>query len=376
MSSYLASKSAFKVLPMSMACYFKIILTVISCFLQTATIYAKNVEIGGRLQGLSEINSDNKTQDLFLRRTRVNILYRPASNQKVSFDLRNDNANKQDEGDGSFAIGDAYWQLKKLNYKIRFFRAKVDVSYSATSSSKHLFEPNRQSSTDYASNFIVHNRRATNIQINSNYQKLFYQLVISDGIQSGDLEDIQGNTAQEITSQNFSYGGKIRYFLIGSEEKNSIQDTFYGQGNTLSLGIGYFANDRIKYSFDDQEYLISRNLTNIELSYAYKSVRFLSEFFQFNNDLIDIENKVFKNSQAHYIQAEYVIGKIAPYLGYEVFYKSDFKNENRSLTHLVGINYYLENEKMHLGANFKKIETGTAIDNNNEIFSTYLMTDF
>lgn len=361
---------------MSMTCYIKIILTVFFYFLQTATIYAKDVEIGGRLQGVSELNPDNETQDLFLRRTRVNILYRPAPNQKVSFDLRNDNANKQDDGDGKFAIGDAYWQLKKLNYKIRIFRSKVDVSYSATSSSKHLLEPNRLSSIDFASNFIVHNRRATNIQINSNFQKLFYQVVVSDGIQSGDLEDVQGNSAQEITSQNFSYGGKIRYFLVGSEEKNSIQDTFYGQGNTLSLGIGYFANDRIKYSFDDQEYLTSRNLTNIELSYAYKSFRFLSEFFQFNNDLIDIENKVFKNSQAHYIQAEYVIGKLAPYIGYEVFYKSDFKNENRSLTQLVGINYYLENEKMHWGANFKRIETGTAIDNNNEIFSTYLMTDF
>ena len=153
--------------------FFRIILIITFSFTHKAEIYATEVEIGGRLQGVMQLNPDNNNQDLFLRRTRVNILYRPAPNQKISFDLRNDNANKEDDGDGNFAIGDAYWQFKKDNYKIRLFRAKVDVSYSATSSSKHLFEPSRQSSVDYASNFIVHNRRATNIQINSNFQKLF-----------------------------------------------------------------------------------------------------------------------------------------------------------------------------------------------------------
>ena len=128
---------------------------------------------------------------------------------------------------------------------VKLFRSKVDVSYSQTSSSKHLFNPERTVTAEKASSFVVQDRRANNVQVNGTLGQAYYQIAVSDGVNSGDLEDLSGDTVSSVEGQKLTYGGKLRYFFIGNPKKTKIQDTYYGHEDVLSLGIGHFRNEKI-----------------------------------------------------------------------------------------------------------------------------------
>ncbi|MBD66038.1 MAG: hypothetical protein CME62_12580 [Halobacteriovoraceae bacterium] len=347
----------------------------------------ENFKIGARLQGMGTFSEDD--QDFFLRRTRLNISYKLNDESKIVYDIRNDNSNQEDRGDGEFAIGDAYWQRDINQYtikNIRFFRAKVDVSYSQTSSSKNLFNPERTIVAELASDFVVQNRRANNIQLNGNFHKAAYQLVVSDGVQSSDLEDLNGNEIDSVQKQKLTYGGKIRYFFIGDASKNKAQDTFYGQVDTFSLGYGLFLNDRIEVENTAgglQEFNFSRKLQNVELSYANKYFRILAEHFSYSNDLIDLtaQNKedILTDSVGSYIQGEIYIGHWAPYLITEKLTQDEDSNGDERVTNstTAGLNYYpYFDESLRFGAFTTSTEFSEALDKDDEYkYGLYIMLD-
>ena len=325
----------------------------------------RKVKVGGRIQAIAEDDSEKDGQDFYLRRVRLNLEYSPWENHKFVYDIRNDSSNKGDKGDGKFSIGDAYWGIKVKNpyiKNIKLFRAKVDVSYSQTSSSRNLLNPDRADISEHASDFIVANRRAANAQVNGNVGNLAFHLVISDGVQSGDLETLEGSkSVEKVNSQNFTYGGKFRYYFLGDSRKNKVQDTFYGEVDTFSIGLGHFINDKINTQLDDAtELTFRRTLTNVDLSYAYKNFRLLGEYFEFEGDLLNLDesskSKMLGKSGGYYLNSEYVVGKWAPNLGYELFDRNLDESEYKQKSYNIGLNYYDLNASRRYGFTYKKTE--------------------
>lgn len=355
------------------------------------TAYAnEKVWIGGRLQGILASESATESQDMNLRRVRVNLKYRPWEGHSFVYDVRNDKSNTGDKSDGQFAIGDAYWQIdinENTINNIRLFRAKVDVSYSQTSSSKDLFNPTRALVSEYASDYVVSNRRAVNIQANGNVGNLAYQVVISDGIDSNEFDIASGADStvkvEDIAHQKLTYGAKLRYFFQGDAKKNKSKDTFYGKATLVSFGVGFFANDRVTFSLDNnREVGLSRSLLNVELSIAHGGFRILSEYFQFTDDIVDLNQTDSKDmvdsSDGYFAQAEYTFeNKLAPYIGIEYFDQSHDATILENRAQLVGLNYYKMDKNQRFGIVFKKseVETNAGIEEN-EIIQLYTMLDY
>ena len=342
------------------------------------------VKIGGRLQAIAAVDSETETQDFYFRRMRVNFSYNPKPNHKIVYDVRNDGANQGDEGEQTFNIGDAYWQITKENYKLKLFRAKVDVSYSQTSSSKNLFTPERTFVSEHASDFVVHNRRAANIQINGNIGNLAYHGVISDGVQSGDLEDVSGNEADGVSGQKFTYGGKLRYYFFGDPVKNPAQDTFYGKHDTFSIGAAFFANDKIivdNSSNAVSEFNMARTLSAFELSYSKGGLRILGEYFAFTGDIVDLtaadKEDILGESNGYYIQTEYVFNKLAPFVSYEVFDKNQESDDAQLTNTTVGLNYYEDLEGERYGVAYRLTENEDDLGGDeDEFLYAYIMLNF
>lgn len=344
------------------------------------------LKIGGRIQAIAESNN-NEDQDFYLRRLRVNLTYVPFEGHRFVYDVRNDSANEDDKGEKDFNIGDAYWQIKLSKWglkNIRLFRAKVDVSYSQTSSSRNLFNPQRAEISEHASDFVVHNRRATNAQANGLVGNMTYHLVVSDGVQSEDLEDLSGNEVGEVSKQKFTYGGKIRYYFFGDPNKAPIQDTFYGNHDTFSLGLGYFANDRITVTNSaggPSEFFFGRNLTNVDVSFALGGWRLLGEYFQLNGDLIDLsassKNDIIGSSSGYYVQLEKTFGKWAPYIGYELFDRNQGIDDSNLTVSMVGINYYELMDAMRFGFAVKSFRYEDALNSDDQDQAyAYFMVNF
>lgn len=340
--------------------------------------------IGGRIQGLADTNLKTGTQDLYLRRARVNLQYETKNHHLIYLDLRNDNSNKRDNGEGSLQIGDAFYEVPfedlGIIKNITLFRSKVDVSYSQTASSKNLINPNRESSSDYASNFIVHNRRATNIQLHGENEWMTFQVVVSDGVQSDSLNSTFGSTTlSSINKQSFTYGGKARFFIWNpSKEKAPVQETFYKPMNTLSLGIGYFLNPNVNYTLSDGRSLSeSRELLNIEVSFAWNNFRLIGEGFLFKGDLINLSQSKIGDSQGGYLRGELLIGKLAPYFGFNVF-KRDKDNDNSyEKSQMLGLNYYDDGVSRRYGISYKISDySDTLTQRDQKQLMTYLMLDY
>lgn len=336
----------------------------------------KSLKVGGRIQGMGELSDGN--QDLFLRRLRLNTSFNFLKDHKVVYDIRNDKANK--DGEKGFVIGDAYWQYKRNDLKLKFYRAKVDVSYSQTSSSKNLFNPTRAIVSDHAASFVVQNRRATNIQINGALGKLHYHAVIADGVVAEDLEDVNGNAIDSINSQKFTFGGKLRYFFFGD---GSIQDTFFGKHDTFSLGAGLFHNDQIKVKNTHglSSFSITRDLLNVDLSLSFKSFRLLTEYFEMQGDIYDLtasaRSNILADSTGHYAQVEYVFGKWAPYIRYENFNRNKSISSTSLRSKTIGINYYKDLEALRFGAAFQEISYDNKLnEGDSKALTLYTMMNF
>lgn len=350
-------------------------LILVALLLLPNIVLAKDkFDIGGRLQGVMAQDSATETQDMYLRRTRLNVSYTPWKKHKIVYDIRNDSSNKKDKSDGKFQIGDAYWQYEINNYSIknmRLFRAKVDVSFSQTASSKNLFSPNRTEVSEYASDYVVSNRRANNIQLNGVFNRLAYQVVISDGVDSEQMDVLDGSsrTIKSVEGQKLTYGAKVRYYFMGDARKNKLKETYYGKKKILSLGLGKFNNDKIILKLsDDSLFITQRSLTNVDFSLAYNSFRFLAEYFQFENDIVNLDattkDKIVDDSTGHYAQVEYLFGKWAPNYGIETFDQSHNDSTYKLTANTIGLNYYYDDVNMRFGMFYK--QTTVEYGNNKE----------
>jgi hypothetical protein len=276
------------------------------------------IQLGLRLQAIAD--SNEQTQDMYLRRTRLNINAKYKDKITYYMDIRNDNVNKEDNSEGRFQVGDAYLKINAPTqpFSFKFFRAKVDISRSQTASSARLIYLNRAAVTDFASDFVSESRRATNAQMNGHInKKLHYHFVIGDGLSSDSFVDAKDNESANINSQSFVIGGKLRLSPFKDWEEGKIKEVYYGKGKHFSLGAGLFSNKGIEFENSlGQTAQVNRTLFNTELSFHYYNFNFIAESFLFqgvHRDLADIND--IGSSTGSYASAEYYLEnyKLAPF---------------------------------------------------------------
>lgn len=319
-----------------------------------------NLRIGARLQSLTSIstseneqtNSSLTEQDFQARRVRLNV---EASFRDFTYymDLRNDRANSKDSGENEFNIGDAYvykpiLKTKNSLHAIKLFRAKVDVSRSQTASSSELTFVNRPMISDFASHFISEGRRASNVQlVGTIYDQLTYQLVIGDGVYSGEFNDAKGNDIKQIERQNFMVGGKARFFPFQGWVDLKPTETYLGEGKHFSVGAGFFNTSNIFVENESSlNASVSRNLTNLEASGHYKEWFIQAEYFIFDG-VIENHNVTTKynigKSEGWYVQGEKLFSDfywLAPFARYEIWDRFMSSGDYLSIGKLFGINWY------------------------------------
>jgi phosphate-selective porin len=343
------------------------------------------LKIGGRLQGAIALSdkTDN-TQDIYMRRMRFNVEYKPKKAHKIYMDIRNDKTNKGDVGEVAFTLGDAYWQYTiNDTLKLKAFRAKIDVSYSQTTSSKNLLNTERAAISNHASNFISQSRRGSNLQLNGLAGKLQYQVVFGDGAQSGDLKDVGGSAVTSIVAQKFFYGAKLRYHFFNSDKKHKNKDTTYGKGRALSLGVGYFTQNKLKitYNAGANTTSLKRQLTNIELKLNLGKFSLLAEVFNFKDDLIDLTTSTFGKSGGHAVSAELFVTnnlKHALYFKNEDFERnSDGAIDSYYQSNGVGYNWYIDEESLRFGVYMEDIKENQNISQDaDKKFTLYTMMNY
>lgn len=315
-----------------------------------------------RLRKEETTGDTSEFQDFYIRRGRFQVEAKYKEGIKFYMDIRNDDANKEDKGEGDFNIGDAYIETKDVfgigGLKFRAFRAKVNVSRTETISSSEILFLDRVHIADEAAQFVSHNRRASNAQLLGVFDKWYFQLVAGDGVQKDKFHDAKGNNLSSggIDSQKFMLGGKLRFYPFNGWEDKKPTETYLGSGKHISIGGGVFYTGSIEYrnSSGTQVDEVSRTLTNIELSFHYRNLSLQSEYFYFNGVIEDFStaSKNAGTSDGYYVQSEYVfpsLNYLAPFLRYEKWDKFKKISDYDLVSQVAGINWYLKGNKLRLG---------------------------
>ena len=346
---------------------------VIAPYKESPTVF----RIGARLQ-TEFIYQQNETEDksydsfdFYLRRSRFQFQAVTKNGYKFKMDVRNDGANKKDKGESDFNIGDAYLE-KKLsnNLMVRAFRAKVDLSRSETVSSANLMYLDRASIADEAAQYVNHNRRATNIQLLGTYDKWSFQAVIGDGVQAGKFHDAKGDTLDgSIEYQKPMSGAKLRFYPVKGWEDKKLTETYFGQGQHFSFGVGYFQTSDIQYVAENYNASVNRELLNFEVSAHYHKFSFQAEYFHFSGIVEDLSasSQNLGSSQGHYFQLEYLLSEkyfLSPFVRLESWNKflqeSDSQDYHFS-SNVLGVNWYLRGNNMRVALVYQEDQYGDSI---------------
>ena len=334
------------------------------------------VELGFRLQSAMSFQDfdrngveDESSNDIYLRRLRLEVTSKFRKDFKFYMDIRNDKIGKLDKGDGEFTVGDAYLQYKiSPKLKLKFHRAKVDLSRTQTVSSSRLLFHDRTRISDFAANFVSDGRRATNIQLNGELSpKVNYHLVLGKGVESADLEDAKGNSATKMTGQNYMVGGKIKLSPFEDWKEGKLAETHFGSGKHFTFGVGYFETSNIHFDTDLDSYEVDRSLLNIELSFHYDKFSFASEYFVFDGVAEDFNNQNFETGKAegYYAQIETFINKNNTHsliLRYENFDQYEKSSDFEYQSIVLGTSYYIEGNDFKVGAFIESNDYGRALD--------------
>ncbi len=276
-------------------------------------------------------------------------------------DLRNDNANRADSGERNFNVGDAQLIVKKLNgtslLNLKAFRAKVDVSRSETAKSSWLVYYDRPTIADEAAQYVNHNRRATNFQLFGNLEhKIAYSVAVGDGVHSSTFIDASGDAANSVTSQNPMFGAKLVLSPFQGWEENERTETYFGQGQHFSLGLGAFhtGNIRFRPSATAGQASTNRTLVNAEASFHYKGFFVQSEYFHFAGAIKDFAaaNLERGSSDGWYVTSEYALPQlafIAPFVRFERWDRYGNDKAFLFLSRVAGLNWYLRGNTARVG---------------------------
>lgn len=319
-------------------------------------------------------NGDNISyNDAYMRRVRLNMEAGFTKDISMVMDLRNDNANRGDSGEQQFRIGNAYINFDKpfdsslVNFRLG--RTKIDVSRMHTVSSGEQIHHDRVFVGDAAAQYITHNRRGTNTQVFGNWdKKIHYQIAFGDGVNSETTVDANGkklSDVAEIESQNFFYGGKIKFSPFEGWEEEKLTQTYFGQGKHFTVGAAYWKTGNIKTT--DTVGTIDNELTNIELSAHYDGLSMSAEYYHFGNVVKNWGSTDMGTSDGWYATTEYVFTDysfIAPFVRYESWdkYKESIAGENYDFrSKLAGVNWYIRGNRIKASLALQKDKYGKSI---------------
>lgn len=333
-----------------------------------------NIRMGARLHTVARY-SDQKVahsskrtnlQDFYARRVRLQFEANFKEGIKYYMDLRNDDANKEDLGEKTFNIGDAYVEVKRPwgieSMKLRAFRAKVNVSRSETVSSSQIILLDRSFIADEAAQYVSHNRRATNVQLMGHlHKKLQYQVVIGDGVHADKFHDAKAAklAVGSVKNQDLMYGAKLRFSPLKDFEDDQLSETYLGRGQHLSFGLGYFKTGGIEYAATLYTGKTSRELMVADVSTHYKNLFVQAEYFKFNGVVQSFsaatENK--GSSDGWYAQAEYVLPQlsyIAPFVRVENWNRFRSLAQYQLKSFVSGLTWYLKGDSARFGIFYQK----------------------
>lgn len=340
------------------------------------------LKLGTRLQSTFESRNTNYVDntkdvtlnDAYMRRVRLEVEAGFDKHTSFTMDIRNDNANAKDTGEGTFNIGDAYLQIAKpfdsslVNFKL--YRGKIDVSRSETSKSSYLIHYDRPHVADEAAQFITHNRRGTNAQMFGDWdKKIHYQIASGDGVAGTTLKDAKGVASTGVTSQNFFYGGKVKLSPFSGWEETKVTETYMGQGQHFTLGAAYWKTANI-VTKNMPTAPLDHELINLEASAHYKGASVSAEYFAFDGVVKDWTKGTaagnIGKSTGWYAQGEYVLpelGYIAPFFRYESWNKFKDASGYDLKSRIGGINWYLRGNTTKIGLSLQKDSYGASIGN-------------
>jgi len=338
-----------------------------------------SLRLGGRFQSLTsltttqDVDADRESTSQDFQARRVRLQFQADLGKRMSFvmDLRNDNANQEDEGEKAFNVGDAFMHIplkEGSSHAVRLFRAKVDVSRSQTVSSSELLFLNRASVADEAAQFVSHNRRATNAQlIGTFWNKVSYQVVLGDGVFSKKFKDAKGEAVDEITKQNFMLGAKVRISPFAGWEDFKPTETYFGTEKHFSFGVGAFNTSNINFDAGGNTGKVSRNLLNAEMSAHYQEWSIMAEYFNMDGVIEDhsVTNFNVGRSEGWYVQAEKVFSDfhfLAPFIRYETWDRFLGAGDYESITNMYGVNWYLNGNRFRVSAAYETSNLGRSIN--------------
>ncbi|MHB8100494.1 MAG: porin family protein [Sulfuricurvum sp.] len=350
------------------------------------------LKLGVRLMGtfehrqkdyaLPSTKSDVETNDAYMRRTRLEVEAGFDKHTSFTMDLRDDNANAEDKGEGSFNVGDAYLSIKKpfdtslVNFKL--YRGKIDVSRSETAKSAYQVHYDRAHVADEAAQFITHNRRGANAQMYGDWEKkVQYQVAMGDGVYSGAMKDAKGVTLADtangtkfgsVASQDFFYGGKIKLSPFDGWEETELTETYMGQGKHFTVGAAYWKTGNIATKDLATNIIVDHELVNLEASAHYLGASVSAEYFAFDGVVKDwtktaVAGNIGKSS-GWYAQGEYVFvdfGYVAPFYRYESWDKFKDADGYDLTSKIAGVNWYLRGNTTKVGFAIQQDKYGSGL---------------
>ncbi len=324
-----------------------------------------SVSLGIRFQGIASLTEPEGDAppvfDAFARRVRFEIAAQLSKHSSFVMDIRNDNANRQDRGEGGFNVGNAYFVSRSLlgyeflNFKA--YRGKIDVSRTEPTKSAWLVYYDRPAVADFAANFVSHNRRAANVQLFGNWDgKLAYSFAIGDGVHAASFEDARGNdlSAQSIDRQNPMVGGKLILSPIEGWEERERTETYFGQGQHFEVGAAYFRTGNIHFNQGVSSFSVSHGLLNLEASTHYRRFFVQAEYFRFDEVIEDLNAATphLGTSAGWYALTEICfpeLSYLAPFFRFERWDRFQQVEGYLHLSRVAGINWYLRGNTARIG---------------------------
>ncbi len=326
------------------------------------------LRLGTRLQGSLE----NKTtrldggidapvsQDFYVRRARLQVAAKMSQQFSFYMDMRADRVDNGVSRSDRFAVGDAFLQVSQLfkvkELSLRLFRAKYDISRTQTVSSARILVINRAEISDYASEYISHGRRGSNIQLLGNWRgKVRAQVVVGDSVHESTFMDAFGQKNVTLNSQNLAYGARVRLSPFDGWEEKQLTETHFGQGQHFSFGLGSYFVDNINFTTNNQTQEVDRQLYNLDLSFNVNAFSIMAEYFLFDGmvENFNSPNLNIGKSEGWFGQVEYVLTDfhyLAPYVRVQKWNRFEERQDYDQNSWLVGLNYYMQGNKLRMGA--------------------------
>lgn len=339
------------------------------------------LRIGTRLQAAIEDKkvsaagggSSPQQQDSYVRRARLQVEAKVLQDTSFYMDVRADKVDRGNDGENSFALGDAFLQVKNLfnqkALKLRLFRAKYDVSRSQTVSSSRLLVLHRASISDYSAEYISKARRGTNVQILGNWGgRVTTQIVAGDSIQESCFLDSMSRKTATLNSQNFAYGGRLRVSPFAGWEEKKLTETQFGRGQHFTLGAGAFFVDNINFSNAGNTTTaeIDRSLYNFDLTFHYGPLSVSGEYFVFEGMVEDFSAATINTgkSEGWVGQMEYVLTgfhHLSPFVRVQNWNRFKANVDFDQSSWMGGLNYYMRGNKLRVGAYVEHTDYGEGL---------------